>query len=81
MIHRKVSDIDCDQAAVGHSRLADTVEEFCIRWSLGVENLAKDAQEVSERLIECARVYEELDHGAEDRFDRLLQGNDDPAAQ
>ncbi len=78
---RKVSDIDCDKAAVGHDRLGDTVKDFCNRWSLGVENLTKDAQEVSGRLAECVRVYEELDQGAKDRFDQLLQGVNDPAAR
>ncbi|RKT86352.1 hypothetical protein SAMN05421805_102248 [Saccharopolyspora antimicrobica] len=79
---RKVSDIDCDKQSVGHDRLADTVEDFCTRWSLGVENLARDAQEISGRLTECVTVYEELDQGAQDRFNKILQGmGEDPAAR
>ncbi|MBB5159725.1 hypothetical protein [Saccharopolyspora phatthalungensis] len=79
---RKVSDIDCDKAAMGHGRLADTVEDFRNRWSLGVENLAKDAQEISGRLTECVKSYEALDQGARDRFDEILQGSgDDPAVR
>lgn len=44
---RKVTDIDCDKAAVVHDRLWDTVEDLCNRWSLGVDKLTKVAQEVS----------------------------------
>ncbi|MBB5152542.1 hypothetical protein [Saccharopolyspora phatthalungensis] len=79
---RRVSDIDCDKAAMGHSRLADTVEDFCSRWSLGVDNLAKDAKEISGRLTECVKSYEEVDQGAQDRLDQILQGGGpDPAAR
>ena len=79
---RKVSDIDCDKAAVGHGRLADTISDFCDRWSLGVDNLATDAQEIADRLTDCVKAYEELDQGARDRFDQILRGGgDDPAAR
>lgn len=78
---RKVSDIDCDPEAIGHGRLADTITDFCDRWALGVENLANDAKEVSGRLTDCVKSYEEVDQGAQDRFDQILEGGGpDPAA-
>lgn len=77
---RKVSDIDCAPEAVGHGRLSEVVADFCDRWSIGVENLAKDAQEVSGRLTECVKSYEEVDRGALDRFDQILRSSSDPAA-
>lgn len=79
---RKVSDIACDKAAVGHDRLADAISGFCDRWSRGVDNLATDAQEIAGRLTDCANVYEAADQQARDQLDQVLEGGGhDPAAR
>ncbi|WP_139320837.1 hypothetical protein [Saccharomonospora sp. CUA-673] len=52
-----VEDIDCDRKFVGHEGLADSYESFCSRWHVGVENLTKDGQELSTRLINAAGRY------------------------
>lgn len=61
-----VDDIDCDEAAVGHSGLADQLETFCGRWQIGVTNLATDGKAVSELLLAVAAEYGAVDdHNAE----------------
>ena len=57
----KVSSIDGRKDDYGHDRLGETVEDFCDRWELGVENLAKDAQVVSQRLNKCVQAYLAVD--------------------
>ena len=79
---RKVSDIDCDPQAFGHDRLAETVADFCDRWSQGVEHLATDAREISGQLTDCVASYEAADQEAQDRLGQILHGGGhDPAAQ
>lgn len=79
---RKVSDIDCGKAAVGHDRLAEVISSFCERWSRGVENLATDAQEIAGRLTDCVKTYEASDQEAQKHLDHVLEGRGhDPAAQ
>ncbi|MET8539876.1 hypothetical protein ABZW03_04350 [Kitasatospora sp. NPDC004799] len=55
---KKVSDIDSKKSDVGHSHLADVLENFCTRWEIGVENLAKDAQAISARLDASVKAYQ-----------------------
>ncbi|MDY0809787.1 hypothetical protein [Kitasatospora purpeofusca] len=58
---RKVSDLDPRKEEIGHSHLADVLESFCTRWEIGVENLAKDVAQVSQRLNASAKAYREID--------------------
>lgn len=64
----QVDDIDCDQSAFGHERLAGTTKDFCDRWQKGVKNLAEDGQEIAERLTETANAYGQLERGAIDKL-------------
>jgi hypothetical protein len=57
----KVEDIDCDADAVGNQALGVALESFCERWQVGVENLTKDGQGLSQRLIDTAGAYLEVD--------------------
>ncbi|MFB8240505.1 hypothetical protein ACFC58_28585 [Kitasatospora purpeofusca] len=58
---KKVSDLDPRKEDIGHAHLADVLEKFCTRWELGVENLAKDARTVSQRLNLSVKAYREVD--------------------
>jgi hypothetical protein len=58
---KKVSDLDPKKDDIGHGRLADRLGDFCSRWEIGVENLAKDAQTVSSRLNRSVAAYRQVD--------------------
>lgn len=58
---KKVSDLDPKKDDIGNGHLADCLEDFCSRWELGVENLAKDAQTVSSRLNKSVAAYRQVD--------------------
>jgi hypothetical protein len=58
---KKVADIGGRKADFGHDDLGDTVADFCSRWEIGVEHLAKDGQEVSDRLTKCVEAYLRVD--------------------
>ncbi|MEV4056202.1 hypothetical protein AB0J55_33775 [Amycolatopsis sp. NPDC049688] len=77
---KKVKDIDADKGAFGHDDLADTVADFCERWEIGVEHLAKDGQEISDRLTRSVTAYLKVDSTAKGHLDGVLQrsGGDDP---
>lgn len=57
----EVEDIDCDSDAVGHEGLAEKLESFCDRWQVGVEALAEDGSQISQRLLSSAAAYREYD--------------------
>jgi hypothetical protein len=79
---QKVSDLDGPKGEFGHDHLAETVADFCDRWELGVEHLAKDGQEVAERLSTCVQDYLKVDLAAKGRMDGIYQSptGKDPAA-
>lgn len=79
---QKISDIDRDEAAIGHDRLAETVTDFCDRWQLGVENLAKDGKEIAGRLGDSVRAYAAVERKVQGHMDGILQraSGPDPAA-
>jgi hypothetical protein len=56
--NNKVSDIEVDPPTVGHDRLASSISDFCDRWNLGVNNLAKDGQAVADRLNSSVEAYD-----------------------
>lgn len=69
----KVSDLAGSKDEYGHDDLAETVADFCTRWELGVENLAKDAQQVATRLSQSVQAYLQVDQAAQGMFDGILQ--------
>ncbi|MFB7911217.1 hypothetical protein [Kitasatospora sp. NPDC056076] len=80
---KKVSDLDHKKEDIGHSHLADVLGKFCTRWEIGVENLAKDATQVSQRLNASVKAYREMEgqlvghlHGTLSR-----DSGDDPGAK
>jgi hypothetical protein len=80
---KKVSDIDADKSAFGHDKLGGTVGDFCERWQIGVEHLAKDGQEVADRLNRSVAAYLHVERAAHGTFNGILQqdAGSDPAAQ
>ncbi|WP_035847292.1 hypothetical protein [Kitasatospora azatica] len=72
---KKVSDIGGKDSDFGHGDLADTVSDFCDRWELGVENLAKDAQVVSGRLNKSVEAYLATDKSLKGELDGILTGS------
>ncbi|MFE4518048.1 hypothetical protein ACFRMQ_28120 [Kitasatospora sp. NPDC056783] len=58
---KKVSDLDHKKEDIGHDHLADVLGKFCTRWEIGVENLGKDAAQVSQRLNASVKAYAQLE--------------------
>lgn len=61
LAEKKVSDLGPRAWAFGHEGLASAVSDFCSRWERGVENLAKDGQEISSRLQYCVLAYDHVE--------------------
>jgi hypothetical protein len=80
---KKVSDIDAQKSAFGHDKLGGTVSDFCERWQIGVEHLAKDGQEVADRLNASVNAYAHVERKTHAGFHGMLQQSTgpDPAAQ
>lgn len=77
----KVSDIDPDSSTVGHDRLSGSLSDFTDRWQRGVDNLAKDGQEIASRLRDSLADYEKVERETKQKLDTFLQGSGpDPAA-
>jgi len=70
----KVADIDCNQAAFGHDRLAGTVRDFCHRWQNGVMNLTHDGAQIADRLAQSALTYHEAEATAVDALEAAWSG-------
>ncbi|HZM80861.1 MAG TPA: hypothetical protein VFC19_34495 [Candidatus Limnocylindrales bacterium] len=83
MATKQVSDIDADKSAFGHGGLADTVADFCDRWNIGVTHLAKDGQEIIDRLIVCVNAYSHVDRVSAERLDGIVSQatGTDPGAE
>ncbi|MDH6134729.1 hypothetical protein P3T37_004133 [Kitasatospora sp. MAA4] len=71
---QKVSDIPHDPSAIGHGKLASTLSDFLSRWQRGVDNLAKDGQEIATRLTANVTAYRKADKGVQDQFIGVVQG-------
>jgi hypothetical protein len=80
---KKVSDIDAKESAFGHDKLGGTVSDFCERWQIGVEHLAKDGQEVADRLNASVNAYTNVERRTHANLNGMLQqpSGPDPAAQ
>lgn len=83
LAQKKVSDISSDKSAFGHDGLGDTVSDFCDRWQRGVDNLAKDGQEVASRLANNLDAYAHVERALKEQFGGVLSSpsGPDPAAQ
>jgi hypothetical protein len=79
---RQVSDIDGDKGVMGHDHLAETLSDFCDRWQLGVQNLAKDAQAIAGQLTESVVAYQKVEQANHRQFTGILENptGPDPAA-
>ena len=66
----------------GHDHLANTVKDFCDRWEIGIEHLAKDGMEIAQRLTDSVRAYVAADTAAKGRMDGVYTKptGPDPAA-
>lgn len=69
----RVSDIPHDSSAIGNDDLASALSDFLNRWQRGVDNLAKDGQEISTRLTANVNAYTRVEQGLTDRFHGILQ--------
>jgi hypothetical protein len=78
---KKVSDIGGKDSDFGHGDLADTVSDFCDRWELGVEHLAKDAQVVAGRLNKSVEAYLATDKSLKGELDGIVSGTADPGVR
>lgn len=77
-----VDSLDGRPEIYGHERLAATIAEFCDRWQIGIEHLARDGQEVSQRLSQSVQDYRRVDTTAVNRMNGILHEptGPDPAA-
>lgn len=78
LAEKKVSDIAPGASAFGHHGLGSTVSDFCGRWERGVENLAKDAREISARLTYSVNAYTHVERLIKANVDGILQNANDP---
>ena len=76
MATKKVSDVDAAAEAFGHDELASAVADFCDRWNIGVENLAADGAEVSDRLNRCVKRYQSAEIATQIHLQRAVQDAD-----
>ena len=77
---QQVNGIDPDSSAVGHDKLAGALSDFTDRWQRGVDNLAKDGQEIAARLRDSVAAYEKVERDTKQRLDAFLEGTGpDPA--
>jgi hypothetical protein len=65
---QRVSDIPHNPSAYGHERLSGTVSDFLDRWQRGVDNLAKDGQEIATRLTENVDNYRRVEQHNRDQI-------------
>jgi hypothetical protein len=80
---KKVSDIDPAPSDFGHDHLGETVRDFCDRWQIGVQHLAKDANEFAARLNHSMSAYLSTERLNQEQLSGILAHSrgDDPAAQ
>jgi hypothetical protein len=80
---KKLNDLDGEQGDYGHDHLGETVADFCERWELGVEHLAKDGQEIAGRLSRSVQNYLQVDTSLKGEMDGILQRSSggDPGVQ
>ena len=78
-----VNQLEVTVAQSGHREFADSVNTFSERWQLGVENLARDAQAIANRLSFSVQDYlgAEADNvAAVNTATGMLESATDPSA-
>lgn len=78
---KKVSDIEHDEAEVGHEQLASTLSDYLERWQRGVDNLAKDGRQIATRLTANVNAYRRVEEHTHKQFHGILRGTQDPAVK
>ncbi|MER7667697.1 hypothetical protein ABTY61_04415 [Kitasatospora sp. NPDC096128] len=79
---QRVSDIPHDESALGNHDLASTLGDFLGRWQRGVDNLAKDGQEIAVRLAASVKAYSDAEQAAHGDLNGILQKNgNDPGVK
>ena len=68
------------EADYGHDGLAEAVAGLFDRWQVGVQNLAKDANEVAGRLSRSAEDYSRMDESVQERMGGILPPSDGQGA-
>jgi hypothetical protein len=63
-----LSHLDRAESVYGHDRLHESIENFCDRWSDGIDILTKDAKVIGELLGKVADAYEAADQAAAGRL-------------
>jgi hypothetical protein len=71
---QQVSDIPCDQSAIGNHQLAGSLSDFLDRWQRGVNNLAQDGRQIADRLTDSVNDYRKADDDGRDAIDGIFQG-------
>src|SRR3954447_21837960 len=59
-----LSHLDRAEGVYGHDRLHKSMENFCDRWSDGIDILTKDAKTIGDLLDKVAQAYEAADQAA-----------------
>ncbi|MFE7312675.1 hypothetical protein ACFU7T_06115 [Streptomyces sp. NPDC057555] len=80
---KKVRDIDPSPSDFGHEHLGDTVRDFCDRWQLGVDHLAKDANEFAARLNHSVSAYLSVERLTQEQLNGIFTRahGSDPGAE
>ena len=63
-----LSRLDRAESAYGHDRLHKSMENFCDRWSDGIDILIKDAKAIGDLLDKVADAYQAADRAAAGRL-------------
>ena len=63
-----VSQLDRGESVYGHCRLHSAMENFCDRWSDGIDTLVKDAKVIGDLLDKVAQAYRAADQAAAGRL-------------
>ncbi|UQU64317.1 hypothetical protein COUCH_36065 [Couchioplanes caeruleus] len=63
-----LSHLDRAESVYGHSRLHESMENFCDRWSYGIGILTEDAEAIGDVLGKVADAYQAADQAATGRL-------------
>jgi hypothetical protein len=63
-----LSHLDRAEMVYGHDRLHKSMENFCDRWSDGIDILTKDAKAIGDVLAKVAQAYRAADQAAAGRL-------------
>lgn len=63
-----LSHLDRAESVYGHAGLHKSMENFCDRWSEGIDILTKDAKAIGDVLGKVAQAYQAADRGVAGRL-------------